>query len=213
MISKSVMGAAMVLLAAPAVAAIVPVASYDMLNGTSGTFRYWDASYNGTGATTTDGAALSGGTGDLTDGIIASASWYLVENGAGTGPWVGWNGELVSNPVLTFYFAGNPTITSLSLHIDNVGFGNVSAPAEILINGVSTAFTAPTPGTTGWINITGLNLVGGSHTVQIKQSNQWAFVSEVTFGSSVPEPGSWATMIAGFGLVGATMRRRRLVAN
>ena len=31
-------------------------------------------------------------------------------------------------------------------------------------------------------------------------------------GAAVPEPASWAMMIAGFGLVGATMRRRRMVA-
>ena len=31
-----------------------------------------------------------------------------------------------------------------------------------------------------------------------------------TFGATVPEPGSWAMLIAGFGLTGAAMRRRRM---
>ncbi|GGE01169.1 hypothetical protein GCM10011529_04350 [Polymorphobacter glacialis] len=32
------------------------------------------------------------------------------------------------------------------------------------------------------------------------------------FAASVPEPGTWAMLIAGFGLTGATMRRRRATA-
>ena len=31
----------------------------------------------------------------------------------------------------------------------------------------------------------------------------------VTPAAAVPEPGTWAMLIAGFGLVGATIRRRR----
>jgi hypothetical protein len=34
----------------------------------------------------------------------------------------------------------------------------------------------------------------------------------VSFSAGVPEPASWAMMIAGFGLVGAAARRRRTVA-
>jgi len=33
----------------------------------------------------------------------------------------------------------------------------------------------------------------------------------VTSGSGVPEPTAWSLMIAGFGGVGATLRRRRTV--
>lgn len=35
-------------------------------------------------------------------------------------------------------------------------------------------------------------------------------IGEVAFGGSVPEPSSWAMMIVGFGLVGATLRRRHI---
>jgi hypothetical protein len=37
------------------------------------------------------------------------------------------------------------------------------------------------------------------------------FPDDVTVTATVPEPGSWAMLIAGFGLVGATLRRRRTV--
>lgn len=206
---------AMMFVATPAFASSVPVASYDMPNGGSGSYHYWDLNYTGAGATSTDGAALSGGLGDLTDGVVAPAAWYVVENGAGTGPWVGWNSPVTLNPIVTFNFSGAPTITAISVHLDNSGAGGVFAPTAILIDGISTAFTAPA-GTFGWVNFTGLNLTGGSHTLQFNQSpGQWVFVSEVTFdgqAGAVPEPASWALMIAGFALVGATLRRRRMVA-
>ena len=82
-----------------------------------------------------------------------------------------------------------------TLHVDNSNYDGVVAPATIRIDGINSAFT-------------GLDLTGNSHTVQINQvGGQWAFVSEVIFGSNVPEPASRAMMIAGFGLVGATLRR------
>jgi hypothetical protein len=44
------------------------------------------------------------------------------------------------------------------------------------------------------------------------QANPGSFpacaIGEVAFGGNVPEPSSWAMMIVGFGLVGATLRRR-----
>ena len=203
--------AALMFAASPLMAATVAVTSYDMPNGDSGTYHYWDLNYTGTGSTTTDGAALSGGVGDLTDGVIASDFWYNVENSAGSGPYVGWVHSVTPNPLITFNFAGNNVINSIAIHIDNSFVGGVSAPAKILVDGIDTAFTAPAAGTIGMINITGLNLTGNSHTIQFEQAQSgWTFVSEVTFGA-VPEPASWAMMITGFGLVGATMRRRRAV--
>src|SRR5687768_17614164 len=69
-------------------APILPT-SYDMLNGESGTFTYHDETYNGSGSTTTDLAPLSGGVGDLTNGIIAASNWFVTEL-VPNGPYVGW---------------------------------------------------------------------------------------------------------------------------
>ena len=98
----------------------VPISavSYDMLNGngvaSSGNFNYWDLNYSGAGATTVDNAALSGGLGDLTDGVIASDNWINVENLAGTGPYVGWRHVVAPDPKVTFRFAGPIDLDSIS---------------------------------------------------------------------------------------------------
>jgi hypothetical protein len=195
-----------------AYAALVPVASYSMPNGdgqaSSGSFNYWDKNYNGSGATTTDGAPLTGGTGDLTDGVIASDFWYNVENSAGTGPYVGW---IKPNPLITFNFVGAPSIGQIDIHIDNSGVGGVFAPAAILVDGVSQSFTAPALGSIGVVSLSGLNLTGTSHTLQFQNvQGDWVFVSEVVFSTrGVPEPASWAMMLGGFGAIGGTLRSRR----
>jgi hypothetical protein len=205
-------------MAGPAAAATqIAVTSYDTPNGDgqahSGSFNYWDKFYTGAGATTTDGAALTGGVGDLTDGVVASDFWFNVENNAGEGPYVGWRGDVgVHNPLITFNFAGNPFIDSIAIHMDNSLVGGVGAPSQILVDGVSRAYVAPAPGAIGTVTLANLGLTGGSHTVQFIQDPTfvWTFVSEVSFfGQAVPEPGAWALMILGFGAAGARLRRRR----
>lgn len=49
---------------------------------------------------------------------------------------------------------------------------------------------------------------------KITFSNEYIGVRDITTiaGAAVPEPASWAMLIAGFGLTGAAMRRRRSVA-
>ena len=54
-------------------------------------------------------------------------------------------------------------------------------------------------------NITSVRLTASSR-------GDWVFIDNLTFGGAggaVPEPASWAMLIAGFGIVGASMRRRR----
>ena len=204
------------LAAIPAVAqaAQLVVTSYDMPNGDGqahgGSYNYWDKNYTGAGAKTTDGAPLTGGVGDLTDGVVAGDFWFNVENTAGDGPYVGWYAASTLNPTVTFNLAGTPTVNEIRVHLDNSRAGGVYSPAAILIDGVNTAFAGPANGSIGWVTFSGLNLSGSSHTIQFQQDLRgWVFVSEVQFlGGGVPEPAAWAMMLAGFGMAGAAMRRR-----
>ena len=220
---SALLAVAATMVAMPAMAVQVFSTGYDTPNGggqaSGGSYNYWDLAYSGSGSTNIDGAALSGGSGDLTDGVVANNSWYATEVSAGTGPYVGWYEPGLGgqrSPTVTFHFAGGTTITDINIHLDNVIYGGVESPIQILIDGINTPFVGPTPGTNGFVNFTGLSLSGASHTVQFVQAQgRWVFVSEVTFdgrtGGGVPEPASWALMIAGFCLVGGALRSRRAV--
>jgi len=209
-------------------AAVIRPASYDMPNGnghdTGGWYNYWDLGYSGLGSVTTDNAPLSGGLGDLADGVVPTRIWDDVENHDGTGPYVGW---LNLNPVITFHFDGDPLIEKVVVHTDDsLGQGGVTPPWAVLVNGVET-LVEPEEGRSGApfaIEIGGLALEGDV-TVQLVRRSAWVFISEVTFegdarvgltDSEVPEPGALMVLAGGVvGLAGARLsgRGRRACAS
>lgn len=181
--------------------------SYNMLNGNTGSYQYWDDTYSGAGCLTCDNAVLTGGKGDLTDGIIATTNWYVAEAPAGPGPYVGWT----LDPTITFHWNASTSISSVTFYFDDAdGAGGVSPPSSVTVNGVNYAVadpvgSAPFSFTAGGVSFTGNDLV-----VSIQRSNQWVFLSEVQFNvGAVPEPETYAMMLVGLGLVAAVARRRR----
>ncbi len=195
--------------AAVANAAPLNVLSYDMRNGdgqaSSGSFNYWDLSYTGSGSTTTDSAPLSGGKGDLTDGYVETQNWFSVENGAGTGPYVGWR---FSDPVIKFHLDAS-SVDSLTVFADDSdGAGGVSLPDGVTINGtfydVDQAMAGAEPKA---LTFSGLGITGGEVEIELNRSNEWVFVSEVTFaGEPVPEPASLTLL--GLGMAALARRKK-----
>ena len=169
------------------------------LNG--GEFNYWDATYNGSGATTTDSAPLSGGLGVLTDGFVSPDPWNSVSNLSGTGPYVGWQWRNNGDPTIAFNFAGPVRVNTISLAVDNTQIGGVFAPVALTIDGTTyTPTVTAISATSEWLTVSGLLLAGSTLTVTPDHdphgASMWMFVSEAQFtGGAVPEPSTWAMML------------------
>jgi hypothetical protein len=183
--------------------------TYSVLNGNTGSYQYWDESYSGAGCVTCDNAPLSGGTGDLTDGIIATQNWFVTEAPPGNGPYVGWT----IDPTFSFHWNATTSLDSVTFHLDDSdGAGGVSAPSSVVVNGMTFAVPEPSGSAPFAFTAQGLSFTGTDLTVSLIRKNSWVFLSEVEFNAvaaPIPEPETYALMLAGLGAVGFAARRRK----
>ncbi|GAA4000751.1 hypothetical protein GCM10022211_09130 [Sphingomonas humi] len=110
-------------------------------------------------------------------------------------------------------------LTSATSLADNVTFSSVSLFGGSIggAPGTSLVQVRPDPNDTfGFANNT-INIGAGTYTLNIQGtpgSQNGSFGGSVAFSqtAAVPEPGTWALMLIGFGAVGFSMRRRRATA-
>jgi PEP-CTERM motif len=79
---------------------------------------------------------------------------------------------------------------------------------SVTLNGV--AFNILSTGVQEFRNLLNQNIVsGGSNTIAVSgvTGGDAAFSGNLSFAAGVPEPGTWAMMILGFGVIGAGLRR------
>ena len=188
-------------------AAVMPD-SYNMLNGNTGSYTYWDETYSGSGCVTCNNASLTGGKGDLTDGIIAADNWFVTEAPAGNGPYVGW---MNLNPTITFHWNTTVTINSVTFYLDDAnGAGGVNAPASVMVDGNLFSIAEPVGSAPFAFTANGFSFTGNDLVVTLNRKNAWVFLSEVEFNAmAVPEPETYALMLVGLGAIATITRRRK----
>jgi len=173
----------------PAWGAPIMPQSYEMINGGASTLNYWDDSYNGSGNKTVSYDKLSGGLGELTDGVIASQNWF-----DSPGPYVGWNNS--HTPVITFHFSTKVTINTINVYVDDSnGAGSVNLPGSVRIQMGSYDNSFVVSELAGaepkLLQYTGLNLSGRELVLTLNHRTGaiWLMASEITFdGTATPEP-------------------------
>lgn len=179
--------------------------SYDMFNGTTGSFSYFDDTYSGSGCRTCANAALTNGLGDLTDGVLATSNWNLTP-----APWVGWFGS----QTITFRFDQTTEVSSISFRFDDSNSSGVNPPLSVTVAGQTYNIADATGRAPFDFVVSNLTFSGTTLPITITpRSGSFMMLSEVSFQSPVPEPATSVTLMVGcLGLLGMARLRRRAVS-
>lgn len=190
--------------AGAAQAVTVTPTSYAMPQGGTGSYAYRDDTYSGTSS----GGYLSGGTGDLTDGVIATQNWFTTP-----GLYVGW---VNSFPVITWNFDQAYKFTSMTFWFDDSnGAGGVMPPSAVTLSsaggGASYAVPDPEPARpfAYTIDLSGYDAMS-SFSTRLSPRSSWIMLSEVTFDAQLPAvPLPASALLLGGALAGLGALRRR----
>ncbi len=180
-----------------------------------GTFCYHDSA--GAGALT--------GT-QLIDGAVGVAGWGADLGNGGAYEWVGWLGDSPVN--IDFDFVAKMRIGRIEIGTTQDDLTDVVLPSVDVYEWQGGAWVAAgslnvpedsandrfwlSTDPHGFLTLDGLNINSDRVRLSLRFSydGPWTFVDEVNFHAApVPEPETYAMMLAGLGLLGAAARRKR----
>jgi hypothetical protein len=152
-------------------------------------------------------------------GVILSGngSWGFVS--AAEGSYYGFI-QVTNSITQSFVATGNGSATVNWLDTNRAGYGGLQSYDVWIDQGMTSQLIGNyTTAVGGWVSRTSSSFAlinGQNYTLRftgLATSDSTAFIDSValnvTPSAAVPEPASWAMLIAGFGLVGAAARRRR----
>lgn len=152
--------------------------SYDLQNGESGIYNYYDDLYDGDGNNNEELAWLTNGLGDLTDGVRATSNWN-----SEPAPYVGWASI---DPEITFHFDAPVRVRMVIIHLDDsAGTGGVFPPPEatFVMGGESVTLEVQDPPGSAPFDMVfpDLSLMGDTLEITVADHNsgRWIMISEV----------------------------------
>jgi hypothetical protein len=112
------------------------------------------------------------------------------------------------------FFYSSATAATVSVYDALNGTGNLLASLNLSAQYNNNCVGDPTGAYCNWTAV-GVNFSGTAYSINFGGTANFSTFDNITFGSAtpgtgaVPEPGTWAMMLLGFGAIGLAMRRRR----
>ena len=114
------------------------------------------------------------------------------------------------------FFYSSATSAPVTIYDGPGGTGNVLATLNLLAQGFDNCTGDPNGAFCNWTPV-GVTFAGTAFSIDFGGTANQTGYDNITFGSAtplgaVPEPGTWAMMLLGFGMIGFAMRRRRIAS-